>query len=115
MKQRICDTCQQPHNLYYLIQRNNTRSMFFLCPKLKGREKVYTIFVSLVDGLDIPSYLSGTDSYQKLKDSVRADGEFTEEDRRIISLWRTARLVSRQMTREQIELIKRYVKGNPRW
>ena len=115
MSQRSCDTCRLQHNLYYLVKTNNTRALFYLCPKLKGQEKVFVVFVPLVDGLDVSSYLSGTATYAALKDSVRADGEFTEEDRKVISRWRTARLVARDMTREQIELIKRYVKGSPRW
>ena len=89
--------------------------MFILCPKLKGREKPFIIFVPLVDGLDIPSYLSGTETYAKLKESVRVDGEFTDEDRKIISRWRAASLTARYMTKEQIALIRRYVLGNPRW
>lgn len=115
MNQRSCTTCQQLHNLYYLVKSNNTRALFFLCPKLKGREKVFVVFVPLLDGLDIPSYLSNSASYEKLKESVRADGEFAEADRKIISAWRMASLSPYRMTREQLELIKRYVKNNPRW
>lgn len=115
MKQQGCIKCGKKHNLYYLVKTNGTRAMFMLCPKMKGEGQVFTIWVALVPGLDLPTYLHGTETYDKLKESVRSDGTFSDEEKKIISLWRRAKITIWQMTPQTKELIKSYVKGDPLW
>jgi hypothetical protein len=113
--QEQCPKCDKKHNLYYLIKRNSTRALFVLCPREKGRDKVFVLFLPLIDNLDIPFYLAGSKAYEELKASVQMDGEFTDAERKVITAWRTARLTAKYMTPEQLALIKRYVSGNVRW
>lgn len=115
MKQQSCPKCGKKHDLYYLVKTNGTRAMFMLCPKMKGDEQVFTIWVVLIPNLDIPSYLHGSEAYETLKASVMPDGVFNEPQKQLISLWRRAKLTIRQMNSHQKELIKTYVKGDPRW
>ena len=113
--QQVCPKCEKNHTLYYLIKINNTRAMFILCSKQKSRGLPFTIFLPLRENLDIPTFLNRTKAYEDLKASVQNDGEFSDEERRIISQWKRASLVPRQMTKEQLQMIKRYVKGNIVW
>ena len=115
MKQQACPKCRKDHDLYYLIKVNNTRAMFMLCPKMKSEGSVFTLWLPLVDNLEIPSFLSGSTAYEELKASVRVDGEYSEEEKRVLSAWRTARLFASRMTPSQLQLIKTYVKGTIRW
>ena len=112
---RDCQHCAGKHPLRYLIKSNNTRALFFLCPKLKGSGESFVVFVPMIDKLNIPSYISGTETYEKLKASVQSDGEFDDEDRKVIEHWRRAALLPHQMTRYQLELIRSYCKGKIHW
>lgn len=115
MKQQVCKKCGKKHDLYYLVKTNGTRAMFMLCPKMKGDSEVFTLWVALIPNLDLPTYLHGTETYEKLKESVQPDGIFNEPQKEVISLWRRAKLTMKNMNPHQKELIKLYVKDNPRW
>ena len=115
MKYIFCPTCHERHDLYYLIKTNNTRALFYLCPKLKGQDNIFVIFIPLIDGLSIPSYVSGSPEYDELNRSFPICSDFSEEELKIIALWRRAKLVSSQMTKDQLYVIRQYIKGDIKW
>lgn len=108
MKYAFCSACQDKHNLYYLIRADGIKVLFYLCPKLKGRDQVFTVFTTLIEGLTIPVYKSGTPEYDKLKSDCPAISGFSDSEKKIIKQWQTARLVPSNMTKEQFLLIKKW-------
>jgi len=88
--------------------------MFVLCPTAKGRDELFIFFVSLRKDLPIPSYISGSKEYEQLKRDLVPEG-FNEAARNTLSAWKRAKLTLRNMTREQINIVKEYVKGNIKW
>lgn len=115
MQQRQCIKCEKKHSIYYLIRADGVRVLFMLCPKMKGNGEAFTLFLPIEKGLDIPTYLVNSKAYESLKESTAEDGDFTKEERYTIDLWRAAQLPGSRMTKKQIETIKRYLVGNPRW
>lgn len=115
MKKAYCKYCRESHELYYLIKSNNTKALFYLCPKLKGRDQVFIVFVPLIDSLSIPVYHSGTNEYESLKRSVPVLSDFSESEKKIIDQWRKAKLFSRNMTRDQLLIIREYIAGDIKW
>ncbi len=90
-----------------------------LLEKEKNLEKMLTTMS--LQGKKNSQYLRATKLLQNIKKVLikrkvtQKDGSFTQEEREVIDKWRVAKLTVEFMTKEQIELIKRYVKGNPRW
>lgn len=112
---RQCTYCSLDHKIYYLLKTDNTKAMFMLCSKAKGRDDVFILWLPKEDDLNIPTYISGTPEYDRLKAELPTDKEFTEEDRKVISKWRRAKLTLYNMTKYQLSIIRRYVGGDIKW
>lgn len=112
---RQCTYCNLDHKIYYLLKTDNTKAMFMLCPKAKGRDDVFIIWLPKEDDLKIPTYVSGTPEYDQLKDSLLTDKEFTEDEQKIIRLWRRAKLTLQNMSKMQLSVVRRYINGEIKW
>lgn len=115
MIKRQCPKCIDTHEIYYLLKTNNEKAMFLMCPKMKVRDLLFVYFIPIEHNLSIPLYKSGSPEYDALKDNLVPINDFSEEEQRIIKLWKRAKLTLRNMTSDQLAVIRTYIKEDIRW